>query len=536
MAALILLLLVATVYGGALGHEFVFDDGLLVTENAVSSWPLHRAPELLWQSNEGITYRPVRMFSYMVDYAAAGGHDAWVFHLSNLLWHFAAVLLVYGFATALLGAGAPAAGLVAAAFFAVHPLGSEAVVYVAGRRDLLLGLFSTAALWLWWAFLEAGARGVGRRAALLALALLAAVLALGAKEIAVVLPVLAALLWFLRARRAGRARLGLASLGFAAAGFLLTLVVVLLYRDEFLIGLQSFTEGRGLAPQPALTLVVLGHYLTLALWPATLQADYRPFAFALPEAGLDATSMLAAIFLLAWLGAGVALLLRGRVSGVGLLWALVALAPVAQLLPYGELIAEHNAYLPLVGLGLAVGDGFSWLRQRVPLLALAFAVVLVGGCALRTWVRVPDWRDDVALWSATLETAPRAIRARHNLAVALAMRGKLLESREAFRQALDLAPGDPDVLNGLGAMEERLGEHRRAEELARKALAIRPDMDAMTLLGWSQLGQGKLDDAHESFALVLQVDPAAIEGRRGMDLVEMRLRRRRPQAESGPRP
>lgn len=529
MAALVLLVLVASVYGAALGHEFVFDDGLLVTENAVSSWPLSRAPELLWQSSEGITYRPVRMFSYMLDHAVGGGPIAWVFHLSNLLWHLAVVLVVYGFATALLGG--PAAGLVAAAFFAVHPLGSEAVVYVAGRRDLLLGFFSTASLWAWWSFLGAAERSVRYRAALCGLSLLLAVLALGSKEIAVVLPALAALLWILRVRSVGRGWVGGVGPRLAGAALLLALVATLLYGNEFLLGLQSFAQGSTLAPQPALTLVVLGHYLRLALWPASLQADYRPFAFPLPEAGLDTAALVAGLFLLAWLVGGAALLRRGRVAGLGLLWAFVALLPVAQLLPYGELIAEHNAYLPLVGLGLVVGDAFASLRRLRPLWALVLAVVLIGGFGLRSWVRVPVWHDDIALWSATLETAPRAIRARHNLAVALALRGKLLESREAFRRALDLAPGDPDVLKGLGAMEERLGDHLRAEELARRALAIHHDSEAMILLGWSQLGQGKLHAARESFARILQADPTAVEGRRGMNLVEMRLqrlRRKRP--------
>ena len=124
--------------------------------------------------------------------------------------------------------------------------------------------------------------------------------------------------------------------------------------------------------------------------------------------------------------------------------------------------------------------------------------------------------------------APRAARSRHNLAVAQAQRGQLLEARESFLTALELVPGDPDVLLGLGAMEERLGDHVAAEEIAHQVMAVRPDVEAMTLLGWTQLGQGKLDQARESFSLVLQVAPEAGEGVRGMRLVEQRLQRRRP--------
>ena len=162
--------------------------------------------------------------------------------------------------------------------------------------------------------------------------------------------------------------------------------------------------------------------------------------------------------------------------------------------------------------------------------AWGLAVLLVAVLSARSLARVPVWANDVTLWQATLEVAPRAARSRHNLAVAQAQRGQLLEARASFLAALELVPGDPDVLLGLGSMEERLGDHVAAEEIAHQVMAVRPDLEAMTLLGWTQLGQGKLDQARESFALVLQVAPDAIEGRRGMELVKLRSARRRPRS------
>ena len=526
-ALLTLTALVALVYGTSVSYEFVFDDGLLVTENPVSSWSLERAPDLFSFAADGVTYRPVRMFSYMVDHAVAGGHEAWVFHLSNLLWHLAAVFTVFGLARALLG------GLIgpwlAAAVFAVHPLGSEAVVYVAGRRDLLLGLFSTASLWSFWHLLEAPSAKARLWSALAALLL--AMLALGSKEIAVVLPVLAVLLALLRWRQHPQA-LSMSFprqwLGLVVGGSVVIGAVGWLYEPEIRRGVVSLMDDQGLAPQPALSFLVLAHYLLRMLWPQTLQADYRPHAFPLPEAAIDGPSLLAAALLGVWVVLGLWLLWRGRVAGFGLLWALVALLPVGQLLPYGELIAEHNSYLPLVGFSLAIGDGIGGLAARRRELAWGLAMVLVALLSARTMARVPVWANEVTLWQATLEVAPRAARSRHNLAVAFAQRGQLLEARESFLAALDLVPGDPDVLLGLGAMEERLGDHVAAERIAHQVMAVRPDIEAMTLLGWTQLGQGKLDQARESFALVLQADPAAIEGGRGMRLVEQRIQRRQP--------
>ncbi|HAC80927.1 MAG TPA: hypothetical protein DCG06_11575, partial [Deltaproteobacteria bacterium] len=317
-------------------------------------------------------------------------------------------------------------------------------------------------------------------------------------------------------------------LGMIAGGAVVIAAVGWLYEPEIRRGVVSLMADQGLAPQPALSFLVLAHYLVKMLWPQTLQADYRPHAFSLPEAAIDGPSLLAAAFLAVWVAGGLWLLWRGRVAGVGLLWALVALLPVGQLLPYGELIAEHNSYLPLVGFSLAIGDGIGRLAARRHDWAWGLAVVLVAVLSARSLARVPVWANDVTLWQATLEVAPRAARSRHNLAVAQAQRGQLLEARESFLTALELVPGDPDVLLGFGAMEERLGDHVAAEEIAHQVMAVRPDVEAMTLLGWTQLGQGKLDQARESFSLVLQVAPEAGEGVRGMRLVEQRLQRRRP--------
>src|SRR5690606_9727597 len=116
-----------------------------------------------------------------------------------LAWHAAAALAVHALARALLGATAGA--FFAAVLFAVHPLGSEAVAYVSGRRDLLCALFAVLSLRAWWSFLERRAAEARGAIAALVGSIALAILALGAKETALVLPLLAGLLAVLFARR-----------------------------------------------------------------------------------------------------------------------------------------------------------------------------------------------------------------------------------------------------------------------------------------------------------------------------------------------
>src|SRR5690606_14289442 len=208
----------AVTYGAALEHEFVFDDQALVVDNPVVRLPLSQAHELLLGTESGIVYRPLRMLSYMVDHHLAGGLDARAFHLSSLVYHALVTLTLY--ALGCLTIGSPLGAFFAAALFAVHPLGSEAVVYVAGRRDELVALFVLLALVCWCVLLRQpppprfapperrGRLGVRGVVAIVGMVLFSA-LAVMAKESAIVVPVLAVLLWVARdegaARRVGGA-------------------------------------------------------------------------------------------------------------------------------------------------------------------------------------------------------------------------------------------------------------------------------------------------------------------------------------------
>ncbi len=521
-AALGLVALVAVVYGASVGHEFVFDDHLLVVGNPVVRLPPSEIARVLFGTDTGISYRPLRMLSYMVDHHLAGRLDPAAFHLSNLVYHAAAALALYALALVLLRSAFGA--FCAAALLAVHPLGSEAVAYVAGRRDLLSTLLVLLALLCWCAVLRTsgGARrgrgrapGLGLTGALgLAGMVLFGVLAMAAKESAIVLPVLAGLLWIAQPRDVRRSASSGIPWAIAVCAIALVGVALLLYAAQ--LGPRFATvAGRTLAPQPALSLVVLGRYLWLAVWPADLSADYRPFAFALPEAPLDGRSIVAGLALLVVIGSGVVLLARGAVAGAGLLWFVVALLPVAQIVPYAEVIAEHNAYLALAGLGLAAGHGAAVLARRRLRLAVALAALAVVALGARAFVRTQDWRDDVTLWTATLESRPRSIRAQYNLGIALLERGRLLEAQQALERAVTLAPDDRDALVALSQLSGRLGAYERAYELASRAVAARRDAQTLTVLGWAQLSRGDAHLAIETFESAIALG-ADLEARQGL--------------------
>jgi hypothetical protein len=139
----------------------------------------------------------VQNISYMADYLL-WGDNFYGYHLSSVLWHVAAGIVLYFLLTKLfrplLGKAADGRDKVSwLAFFVallwvVHPVHSAAVDYISGRADSLAVFFGGSA---WLFFLQARAwKGRFFRSLLFCLAWLAGLLALCSRESACLWPVL----------------------------------------------------------------------------------------------------------------------------------------------------------------------------------------------------------------------------------------------------------------------------------------------------------------------------------------------------------
>lgn len=126
-----------------------------------------------------IYYRPLLLVSFIIDHHLAG-IQPWVYHLTNLIWHALAVILIcrvlkqYGALNEM--------AFLMASLFAIHPAVIHAVVWVPGRNDLMLAVFSLLSIYFQNQYLLKGERRS------LAFQFLFFVAALFSKENAIVLP------------------------------------------------------------------------------------------------------------------------------------------------------------------------------------------------------------------------------------------------------------------------------------------------------------------------------------------------------------
>ncbi|RMG15208.1 MAG: tetratricopeptide repeat protein [Planctomycetota bacterium] len=433
----------AAAYLNAFGHEFVYDDLPLVLWNErLRSWQglLECFASSYWTDGNTGLYRPLTLLSFALD-RAVSGEATWSYAATNVLLHACTSSAAFWWAREL-GARKPAA-LATALLFAVHPVHTEAVTWVAGRAEVLCGACALVAL----AAHRRAPQGGGWRL-LSGLAFSAALLA---KEHAVALVAVAPALDLFCGRGSLRKRLSprrggyllfaalTASylalrawvLGDAAWGprYVVPLDNPLVPRVTSLLGNTYGTT----ASERLLSAVALwGEHLRLLCWPARLSADYS-YAQWLPVRSLGDARLWIGALALGGCAAG-ALLLRRRapVAAAGLAFLLGVCAVSSQVLrPTGTVYAERLLYLPSAGFLLWVGCAFdrAWRRCRWRAAASGALVLSLSLGAARTWLRNPAWTNRRTLWEETVRTSPQSARAHGNLGLLYLSAAEGIEAR-----------------------------------------------------------------------------------------------------------
>jgi Flp pilus assembly protein TadD len=397
-----------------------------------------------------------------------------------------------------------------ALLWVVHPLQTEAVSYVVQRYESLMGLFYFLAVY---AAIRCGTSPKPFPWALLTV--VATLLALGSKEVAVSLPIV--ILLYDRAllagsfREAWRRRWGL-YLGLAGAW-----VMFFVWQSQvpargwagYRLPVAWYAYARS---EPGVIL----HYLYLCVWPGSLCLDYS-----WPVASGTLEIVGPALVIAALLAATAYAVIRRPAWGLLGAWFFLILAPTSSVMPINDLAVEHRMYLPLAAVIAAVVLGGDLLLGRVlgrfdigpsrrAVVHGAIAALLVASAAValgaRTWLRNADYRTDRSIWECTVRQRPLGARAYNNLGVALVACGQVDEAVVDYHKALALNPEDAEAHTNLGNVFARRGQVDKAAAQYRKALKIKPDYAlAHNNLGNVLARQGQVDEAVAQYQKALGI-------------------------------
>lgn len=461
LAIALVALLAIGAYLNTLSHAFVWDDKFLIAQNTAIQH-LRNAPVAFISdfsppndpSRKSGYYRPITTLSYMID-VALWGNNPRGFHGTNVLLHALCSVLVYVFAASL--RIHPSTALLAALLFALHPVHTESVAWISGRTDLLCTLFLLLSLLT---FPKSREDPPGKRRVLFqAGSLLTFLLALWAKETAIVLPLLLPLyeeVSMCSARNAApsfvRRHIGY----WITAVFYIVLRVFALHR----LGPTTGQHAKGLPIRLLTAPKIVGCYLKQMIWPLHLNAEIDIVPVRSP---LDMSFLLSVGTIIALLLIALRLRKTHRPLFFGILWFFLALLPVSNLIPLQDEVADRFLYTPSIGFLVALSVVLFLLYEHIgkPSFRIAITTVfslILFGYGWSTIHRNRDWKNDLTLFSANVRDAPNASRAHYNLATLFLVRGEYDRAIEELRTAVQLRPTYVQAHYNLACAYARKGE------------------------------------------------------------------------------
>lgn len=519
-------------FGHSLTQGFApVDDIFLIVENlAIRGISLENL-KTVFTTYDPELYIPLVFVSYQLNWLISG-LEPFGFHLTNILLHAINALLVARILFQL--TDKKWLSIFAGLIFAVHPLHTEAVVWLAGRKDLLSGTFFFAAL----TFYLSSAKG-NKRAYILSI--LFFVLALLSKVIAVTLLGVIVLHLLYSGRKLLRKNVAVSLIPYAVlsavfmaiamGGKTRTIASVGMW-DKVLVAFKSTAFYLQKLFIPTDLSIIYPLQGDISLWSAAI----LPFAII--------SILLVVVVLRSWR--------RHPWLTFGIGWYLATLAPTYLNIGKAGLIffaVDRYAYLPSV----AVLFIFVKLLRNVPITKRVGISVGASVIALLIAISMHQtrfWDTPDGLFQRTLDIYPESIGARIALSTFYRHQNKLEESFEVLREGLEqgdhpllslhagyvyasagqvkdakerfmsasqMDPLNPEPLFALGSLYEKTGKADRAIPLFEQAVALDDSyVIARARLGLLYLEEGRTDEAREQFEAALEWNINSYEANLGM--------------------
>ncbi len=483
-------------------NEFVWDDHVFILENpdirSLSNTPLFFAKDA-----EGL-YRPLRTLHYTLIYSFAGKNEFW-YHFNSLFFHAIISILVFLIINGILNN--KSISLVSALIFASHPIHTERVTNITGGFDLLGIFFMLLSFYFYIKFSKYNNKKH------LLFSLLLFLIAVLSSEEAVTLPLLIVLYEFCFNKEKFN---DLSSIKrhiiknnlpyFAIALFYIAI-------RFFALGIRGRIENY-LAGSFYLTMLTMLkayiYYIYLLIFPVNLTVYHEIKAAA---SLLDFKVIISALILLSIIFFAVKNH-KNKALFFPVFWFFIALAPFSNILPLQTFIAERYLYVPSIGFSLLVSyflfQIYSFNLKNKKILqysVIAFIVILLGFYAARTIDRNNDWKDDLTLWSETVEASPGSSRAHDNLGFTYERMGKVKEALQEFEKAVKLQPNNFDAMANLGVAYAKSGMHNESLAALKKSIEIKKYHKTYDKLGliYAELNQD--EEAIEHFKEAINLAP-----------------------------
>lgn len=507
------------------------DDLFVVVRNLATRGPTGDHLRIAFTTFDPELYIPATLVSFQLNYLVSG-LNPWSYHLVNVLLHGMNATLLFLILKRV--TNAPRASLFAAALFAVHPIHTEAVVWITARKDLLSTFFAFASIL---AFLRQT-----RSSVLLSIALF--LCALLSKVSVAPLPLVFPLLINLQGEKWNRKTL------LSIVPFLLLSVAFVsigVFGKERIVETTNLVQTFLLIPRSTFFL------LKKFLMPGNLSPLYEvtdPITLTNPWIIASLSGFLGLI--------GIFGFIRHRLGAASLSALIFFILLLPAFLTFHKagtffLASDRYIYLPSLGLLLLIalllrGIGGRWSLPK-PAIAGTSGFLIALLCLL-SMKQTKLWNSADALFTHALLVTPRSVAARTALAQTkldmdqpeqafailkeglkqgddvrlhlmagnvYASTGQVTDALAQFVKVTLMEPGNADGWFSIGSIKEQTGDSVAALENYRTAVKLDPsDVPALVGIGRLLAQQGNLTGAEQAFRSALAWNPNSMEAHRGL--------------------
>lgn len=437
------LLLGILLYVNVIDGAFVYDDVRQITRNPLiqdSSQFWRALTSDVWAFKGGVVagsnyWRPTFILWLIINFNLFGVETSVGWHITNILLNACVITLSYFFLRRLNLSGMVAGAIVLV--FAAHPVHTESVAWISGSPDLLLALALLGSLWF--------VKSLSEKSTSLnwSLALIFYAIALGAKEVAILFPlVVIAFLWKEKSLSES-VKVAAPFVVLAALYFFVRLLIIGAVTQPPPVSAASF--GSAILSVPS----VFAFYLRQIVFPYWIGPSYpfRPVTTAnisLINFIIPLVVSVGALFIL------IKLAMRSVAGCLGFALFLLPLLPVMYIsaFPPEQIVHDRYLYFPLLGFLMIVVPEAAKLIEKfanqseeksrqIVFAALAICCVPL---SIQTLSYNKAWLSNMALWERGTKSDPTSSFNFMQYGAELFDKKRFDEAKAAYNRSISLTP------------------------------------------------------------------------------------------------
>lgn len=490
---ILLIALILLVYIQNLWFDLAYlDDGLIIYADYEKINSLTKIPNAFLSGYLlDHYYRPMILISFIIDTFIAG-QSSMMYHLTNVVLHIIFSLLLYNLLIKF--SFDKLIALISSIIFSIHPINTNAVSWIAGRNDLIVGVFSLAS------FLSILKFNESRKLFWFILHQLTFFVALFSKEIGIMILPMIIIYLFLFEKQL------LKDKKYIAGHLFFWGVTITLYLYLRLFVVEIHTEQRSGIEYLIKNLYIIPEYLAKlfffpAITPLSIKNNY-----------LTIFGTIIIIFFL-WLLYYLKLH-KNKKSLFGLLFFLIFTLPtlaINQRTVSGEFVyIDCRIYLPLVGLIMFFSTAMETKIKNLIIAKIFFIIFFVYSLVF-SFKLSSIYKNGESFWTEVTRQHPEVSSHWIGFGFYYFDNKQYLKAANLVEKAIELRNDIPEYYHKASLAYERAGELNKSNQLLKRVLELEKDKSvALVELIKNNLRLGNISEAQnykEEFVKIDISDP-----------------------------